>query len=56
MASGKTSRLNGFFIERYKVFIDLLVAKLCQLNDEIFDKTILSVAFNQFVVLLYHIR
>lgn len=47
MASGKTPALDRFSTEWYKIFIDFLVPKLCQLYEEIFDEGILSPAFNQ---------
>lgn len=47
MASGKTPGLDGFPIECYKIFIDLLVPILSQVHEEMFDKWILSLVFNQ---------
>lgn len=47
VASGKTPGLEGLPIEFYKIFIDLLVPKFCYLQKEMFDKGILSPAFNE---------
>lgn len=47
----KTSRVDSFPIGWYKTFINLLVLKLCQLYDRIFDKGSLSV-FNQTYIIV----
>lgn len=46
MPGGKTPGLNGFPIEWYKMFIDLLLSKFYQVYEEIVDKGMLSPTFN----------